>query len=301
MTRLAITGVLGICAAFTVAAIVGATGSGERFAVPHTRQGAEREAQIVLDSVVLPPKADRLDGEPRGDAGVLRLSGPSEVAEDLVDRHAWWRVPVGWRSVLAFVHDHPPQGSREFTSGSGEIYGRETSASITFGWPVSPGEIRTRQLSVLVATRPGHTTYLRVDARAAWLLLRPAAERVPEGVHEIAIEQSRPRHAPSLSLTVTDMSKVDAIVAAVNRLPILQPGIAISCPEEGIDEPWISFVFRETAGGPVLAEASERADSREPTTACNPMSFSIRGVPQTPLLEGPRVVVESERLLGTKL
>jgi hypothetical protein len=99
---------------------------------------------------------------------------------------------------------------------------------------------------------------------------------------------------------VTDRSKVDALVATVDRLPILQPG-PISCTEIGVDEPEISFIFREAPGGQVLAVASERADSQEPTTGCNPMSFIIRGVAQTPLLEGPRVVAEAERLLGAKL
>jgi hypothetical protein len=299
--RLPVVVVLGLCVALAFVVVGGAAGSDERFLVPHTRQGAGRDVEIVLGSVVLPSGAVRLAGEPLADGEVLGLSGPRDASGDSVDRHVWWRVPGGWRSVLAFVRAHPPRGSREFVSGSGETGGRETVASITFAWPVSPGEVRTRQLSVLVATKPGARTFLRVDARVTWLVLRPVTERVPDGVREIDIERFRPPHARARSLTVTDISKVDAIVARVDRLPILQPEGAIVCPDIRVDEPLISFVFRAAPGGAVLAAASEMARSRGRTSACDAMSFSVRGVPQRPLLEGPRVVAEAERLLGAKL
>jgi hypothetical protein len=291
---------LGACAALTLVVAGGTAAGGERFTAPHTRAGAAHEVEIVLGTLVLPPGAARLGREPHGDNGILGLSGEHEASVDSLDRHAWWRVPGGWQAVLAFVHAHPPQGSHEFTSGSGEAYGRQTSASITFGWPTSPGELRTRQLSVQVITRPGNTTLLRADARAAWISPRSATERVPNGVREIDIQRSRPRSAPTLSLRVTNPSEVHALIAAVDRLPILQPG-PISCTMIGVNEPQISFGFRDAPGGRVLALASERAGSREPTSGCDPMSFSIRGVAQTPLLEGPRVVAEAERLLRAKL
>ncbi len=191
------------------------------FTPPHTRQGAARDAAFVLRSVVLPAGAQRLSREPRGDAGVLKSGGPHEVYADLVDRHAWWRVPGPWRSVLAFVNTHPPPGSRDFTSGSGGTYGRETSAFVVFGWPMTAGS-RTRQLTVLVAATPGGATYLRVDADVVWLLRRSASERIPGGVQAIDITRGLPGHAPSKSLTVTDAAKVKLVLLD----PVMQRLIA---------------------------------------------------------------------------
>lgn len=270
------------------------------FIAPDTRHGAERDAALVLGSVVLPAGAKRLNREPGVDGGVLASSGPSEGGADLADRHAWWRVPGSWRSVLAFVRAHPPAGSREFTSGSGGS--PDPSASVVFGWPKSVG-IRTRQLSVLVAATSGDTTYLRVDAYVVWLLPRPASERIPDGVQAIEITRGLRGHAPSQSITVTDAAEVGALVAVTNSLPTEQGGEFEGCSNEsgiGAVEPKITFTFRAAPGGAVLAVAIEPAYATEPDT-CEPMSLSIAGLPQKPLLEGPKLVAEAERLLKEKI
>lgn len=272
------------------------------FVAPHTRQGAEREAALVLDSVVLPAGARRLNRAPSVDGRELARGGPHEAYVDLADRHAWWRVPGSWRSVLAFVHAHPPAGSHEVTSGWGSTRGRQTNASILFGWSVIAGS-RTRQLAVLVATTPGDRTYLRVDAEVVWLLPRPASERIPDGVQAIEITRGLPGHAPSQSLTVTDAAEVAAIVAVTNSLPIVQPGEFDGCNTAhpvGDVRPKITFTFRAALGGSVLAVAREPADATGAAT-CEPMSLSIAGVPQEPLLEGPKVVADAERLLKKKI
>jgi hypothetical protein len=277
-------------------------GSKATFMPPHTRQGAAGDAALVLRSVVLPVGAKPLNREPSADGGVLARDGPSEVYVDIVDRHAWWRVPGSWRSVLAFVHAHPPAGSHEFTSGWGSTSGRETSAFVVFGWPKSVG-IRTRQLTVLVAATPSDTTYLRVDAHVVWLLPRPAAERIPAGVQAIDITRGLPGHAPSRSLAVTDAAEVRALVEVTNNLPTVQPGEFDGCNTArplGAVEPRITFTFRAAPGGAVLAVAGEPADATEPDT-CGPMSLSIAGLPQKPLLEGPKVVAEAQRLLKKKI
>jgi hypothetical protein len=272
------------------------------FTPPHTRQGAARDAAFVLRSVVMPAGAQRLSREPRGDAGVLKNGGPHEAYADLVDRHAWWRVPGPWRSVLAFVNTHPPPGSRDFTSGSGGTYGRETSAFVVFGWPMTAGS-RTRQLTVLVAATPGGATYLRVDADVVWLLRRSASERIPGGVQAIDITRGLPGHAPSKSLTVTDAAKVRAIVAVTNSLPTIQPGEFDGCNTAvpvGFVRPKITFTFRASPGGSVLAVATELATATG-TGTCDPMTLSIGGLPQKPLLEGPKVVAEAKRQLKEKI
>jgi hypothetical protein len=86
----------------------------------------------------------------------------------------------------------------------------------------------------------------------------------------------------------------------VDALGIIQPG-AYSCPSEQGDAPVVTFTFRGSDEGTALASASEPASAREPTTSCNPMTFSIRGRPQTPLLGGAAVVGKAGRLLGVHL
>jgi hypothetical protein len=273
-------------------------GSKATFPPPHTRQGAAGDAALVLRSVVFPAGAKRLNREPSADGGVLGSGGPNEVYADLVDRHAWWRVPRSWRSVLAFVRVHPPAGSHEFTSGWGSTSGRQTNAFVVFGWPKSVGT-RTRQLTVLLAATPGDTAYLRDDANVVWLLRRSASERIPEEVQAIDITQGLPGHAPSQSLTVTDAAEVKAIVAVTNGLPTIQPGEFDGCNTAvpvGFVRPKITFTLRASPGGSVLAVATEPAKATGPAT-CEPMTLSIGGLPQKPLLEGPKVVAEAKRLL----
>ncbi len=272
------------------------------FTPPHTRQSAARDAAFVLRSIVLPAGSQRLSREPRGDGGVLGSSGPHEAYADLVDRHAWWRVPGLWRSVLAFVNAHPPPGSRDFTSGSGGTNGRGTSAFVVFGWPMTAGS-RTRQLTVSVAATPGGATYLRVDADVVWLLRRSASEQIPGGVQAIDITRGLPGHAPSQTLAVSDAARVRAIIAVTNSLPTIQPGEFDGCNTAvpvGFVRPKITFTFRASPGGSVLAVATEPAAATG-TGTCDPMTLSIDGLPQKPLLEGPKVVAEAQRLLKEKI
>jgi hypothetical protein len=86
----------------------------------------------------------------------------------------------------------------------------------------------------------------------------------------------------------------------VDALGIVQPG-AYACPALPASGPVVTFTFRASDEGTALASASEPASAREPTTSCDPMTFSIRGHPQTPLLGGAAVVGKAGRLLGVHL
>jgi hypothetical protein len=63
----------------------------------------------------------------------------------------------------------------------------------------------------------------------------------------------------------------------------------------------VSFIFRTHEGGPALAVASEDADVVEPTTACNPLDFSIRGAARTPLLRGAALLRQVSRIVHHRL
>ncbi len=265
-----------------------AAGAGSR------ERTAARAARDLLARLNLPAGAVALAREPSGDGGALAGPAGSPALQLLVDRHGWWRVPRGADQVIAFIRAHRPRGAFLSVTGS-ESNGRVQSTSLGYQWPTVSSVLGSRMLLIdVVALRDG-STGVRADAQVVWIKARPASERVPAGVGEIDIVRQ-----PSLSLHVTDHAKVSRLVAMINRLPIVQPG-AWSCPAMPVHEPVITFTFRSSQGGAVLAVASEHADVREPTTPCDPLNFSIRGQPQTPLLRGAAFLAAAGRLLGVRL
>ncbi len=156
---------------------------------------------------------------------------------------------------------------------------------------------------MLVTTTPGNATDLRADADVVWLLSRPASERIPDGVQTIDITRGLPGLAPTQSVTVSAAAEVEALVAVTNSLPTIQPeefcGLGRAEPAR-FEEPKITFTFRASLAGSVLAVARESANATG-TSRCDPMSLSIAGLRQRPLLEGPRVVAEAQRMLKEQL
>jgi hypothetical protein len=147
-----------------------------------------------------------------------------------------------------------------------------------------------------VALRTGGTG-IRVDAQETWILGRPAGEKVPAGVHEVAVTSTRPGTAPILSRTVTGPARVRRIVAWIDRMQIVQPG-SYSCPALLTGQPVVTFDFRAAAGGPMLAQAS-LTDYGFESGPCDPVSFSIRGHSQKPLIGGNFLNLV-QRLLGVR-
>ena len=169
----------------------------------------------------------------------------------------------------------------------------------TYSWPVVGSTLGTRQLTVALTTLADGETGVRADAQVVWILPRPAGERVPAGVRAITITRDANGATPALALRVTGAARIARIETLLDRLPTVQPG-AWSCPAESTPIPIIAFSFR-SASGRVLAHASEDATVTEPTTPCDPLRFSIRGRPQTPLLGGAGFLGSVSRLLGRRL
>jgi len=210
-------------------------------------------------------------------------------------------VPGSAASALDYLETHPPRGGK-LTESAAQGTGRHDilSGYDGFVWPTVGRLLGSRELLVQVTNLAGGGTGVRVDAQVQWIIPRPVSERIPRGVHEIDVTRAVPGEAPSLEVKVVSPHDIRALVAMVDALGIIQPG-AYSCPSQQGDEPIVTFTFRARDEGTVLASASEPASSREPTTSCNPMTFSIRGHPQTPLLGGAAVVGKAGRLLGVHL
>jgi hypothetical protein len=266
------------------------------------RRRARADAKTLLGRVRLPAGAEQLSSEPAGDGG--RLSRPvsrTAITSTLVDEHTWWRVPGSAASALDYLEVHPPRGGRLTESGAQGTGRRHVLSGYDgFVWPPVGRLLGSRELLVQVTNLAGGGTGVRVDAQVEWIIPRPVSERIPRGVHEIDVTRAVPGDAPSLEVKVVSPHDIRALVAMVDALAIVQPG-AYACPALPIGGQVVTFTFRASDEGTVLASASEPASAREPTTSCNPMTFSIRGHPQTPLLGGAAVVGKAGRLLGVHL
>lgn len=295
----------GACAVLALAAGSGAAaGEGGPPSAAANRASAARDVRALITRAVLPAGAVRLRGTPPGGAAIDN-STPQQATPDIAGVHAWWRAPGTLSSVVAFEKAHAPAGASFAGSGGGTTLvsgGRGSSAIWTyveFAFPAQREVLSSRTLIVKGTAIAAHTTVLRVDVQDVWEIPRAAAERIPAGVHDIDISRGAPGRPPTLSRSVTDASRVRSIVALINALPIVQPG-AIACPMIVLNGPTVTLTFRASAGGSVLAAASQTV-MPAPTTACDPMRLTIEGRTQTPLLGGSAFLVSVGRLLGLKL
>ncbi|HEY5195008.1 MAG TPA: hypothetical protein VIJ39_14220 [Solirubrobacteraceae bacterium] len=289
---------LGTALASTIGSSTGKSASGSTRAA--NQRAASRDAEQLLGLLVLPLGARSSPHTPAGGGSTLARPSLSVATPDVVDRHAWWIVPGQPRALLGFLAAHPPAGSRNSASGSGGVRGVTTSWSVQFQWPPIAGVLQERFLVLTLVRLPGGSTGVRADAQDVWVIPRSASERIPGSARVLEVMVARSHKVPSLSVIVSDVTKVSEIAAMIDRLPIVQPG-ALSCPAFPVNGPFVNFTFRSTRHGPTLAQASEAAWASEPSSACEPMRLTIAGRPRTALLDGPSVVRKAQALLGVTL
>jgi hypothetical protein len=294
-----------VCAVLALAAgSQAAAGEGGAPSAASNRASAGRDARALLARAVLSAGAVALSGPPSG-ASAIDNPDPQQATPDIADAHAWWRAPGTLASVLAFERAHAPAGSRFAGSGGGTtpIGGSGRSSAVwsyvEFAFPAQAGVLASRTLIVKATALGAHSVALRIDAQDVWEIPRSAAERIPAGVHEIDVSRAVPGRPPTLSQSVTDPGKLAGIVKLIDALPIVQPN-AIECPMILVNGPTVTFTFRASAGGSVLAAASQNV-AQGPSGVCNPMRLSIHGRSQTPLLGGSTFVAAAGRLLGLTL
>jgi hypothetical protein len=124
--------------------------------------------------------------------------------------------------------------------------------------------------------------------------------RIPAGVHAIDITRARPGQAPSVSLAVTRPGKVERIVALIDDLPAVKPGIVIPCPMIPANVPVVTLTFRVSRGGSVLAQATQIVMAG-PVTACVATHLRVGGHAQRALLGGVPLLAKIDKVLGTNL
>ena len=153
-------------------------------------------------------------------------------------------------------------------------------------------------LEVTVTSIGGGLTGVLAESQSIWIVPRPASERIPAATRVVQISSAVPGAADGGAVTVTRHGQVGSIVALLNRLPIVQPGVT-GCPAQ-IDPKTITMTFSASSSGPALAvlqfndyQPWRAANSNE----CAPVQLSVAGR-RRPALDGGDFIKRIERIIG---
>jgi hypothetical protein len=199
-------------------------------------QAAEQAAQRLVGAAVIPPGAQRLATSPsRG----LDRSLTAVGAENVVERHAWWKVSLSAAELLAFLRNHPPAGMASGVSASRTDPHQAASRLLSFSPTGASRGQPTPYLTVEAASK--RTSWLRVDGQTIWYAPRPAAEYAPtSGTVTISLSNGPARK-------VTDPQSVRRLATEFNRLdrraPLASTGVACSSGERTL-----SIAFTKAGG-----------------------------------------------------
>ena len=242
------------------------------------QRAAVRDARWLLGRLLLPSGAQRSPTDPAGESG-LEAAWERPGTAALVDRHRWWIVPGEPEAVLAYIESHPSPGSRRGVRGTSSGP-RGMTWVVGYDWPAVRGVLQTRSLLVEVVALPGGRTGVRADAQETWVVPKPSSDLIPSAARVLELSVGRPWASEgkppetTLSMTVTEAAKVQAITDAINRMALLQPGIW-HCPRIPSDGAVATFKFLASAGGTVVATASMPAYSRTEISSCYALKLAL--------------------------
>jgi hypothetical protein len=195
------------------------------------RHAARTDAAALLSRLRLPADAIRTASAPSGAVSSLAQAFGAPATPNLVDRHAWWAVPMTPAALLSFIEHHHPAGSKLEQSGLGST----GPQMVGYGWPARRGALSTRWLVIETAALANGSTALRADAEVVWITPRPAFERIPAQVDRLTVSVARARsvvQGPFIvqgPFTVTAPNRIRRVRSLVNALPLAQPGVS-ACP-----------------------------------------------------------------------
>jgi hypothetical protein len=257
---------------------------------PTGRSSARIAAQRVLAKLQLPSGAMRSQADPSASELATPVSRPG--TPDLVDLHSFWRVPDDQFSVLEWIRDHPPAGSKLREQGTSGRNGSIDSQWVGFSFVGFPTEWLSETLLVTVAAARGGGTAVRADAQVVWLLKRAASERIPARARAV-IASERTAFRRQGPWSVADVARVKRAVSVIDALPVVQPGW-FSCP--GDNGPIATLTFTTAAsGGRRLATAIVDGGG------CEAVQLWINGHWERALQGGPRLLDQLSSALGISL
>lgn len=205
------------CVGLLSAVTLGLASDSQSTSISGNQLYAQMTAQRMLEEVPLPEDAVATSSNESFNHAV---GGPEStpVTSQLVQAHAFWRVPGQPEQAIQWIEQHPPQGAKLMSSGSSGTAGQTTSWGATFSFTDTSGKLATVWLSVGVARAAGGGTALQADALVVWTRPRPPAEHIPAGVRIVKIRATDRRRHISLAMSVTNPAQVRAIVATIEAL-----------------------------------------------------------------------------------
>ncbi|MFD0585475.1 hypothetical protein [Dactylosporangium darangshiense] len=187
------------------------------------RAAADADAAQRADAFVVPGPALRLSTPPPGSQEMKGRMVPAGDRPHTSVATRWWTVQTVPETLQAGLDAYLPAGATADGWGSGP-----GSFNRMYSWLDRPGVLVGRQLIVQVDTTR-QPILVRVDAYATWLPIRPPTALVPTATTTITVtlhtkspglgDQAVPARTFGPA-TVTDRSRVDQVVALVNRVPI---------------------------------------------------------------------------------
>ena len=282
--------VIAVAAVVVVLGLGSGSSSADSSPTVANRTLAGHEAGRLLSGARVPAGAIAVTTSASGDhVSSLQLLG-SPSAPYVAVRTRTWSVPEPAARVAAFLLAHPVSGTRPE---------RPTVAEVVFTADRLASGLTAERITFVLTRGGPHATIVHASAMATWVVARPASEVVPAAAHVVDIVRGKPGHAPGIALKVTD-PQLTVVRKLIDSLATVQPG-RFNCPAQINGLPRVTFIFRAHEGGRILAVAGENADVVEPTTACDPLDFSIGGQARTPLLRGAALLRTVSRIVGHRL
>jgi hypothetical protein len=268
---------------------------------PRSESAAQADAASLLAELPLPPGSSESATEPAEDDSLLAHPGEGPPATpNAVDEHAWWLMPLAPVEALDYICTHLPAGTISTTIFESGISGPNVpeNGGAAFALPGTPGTL------VIWAVRlTNGSTALRADAQVVWITPRSPSETIPSGAQLLRISahstSRRPGRLPEseelsvlerLPWTVTSARQIEAVVALLNALRVIQPGLRL-CPLS-LGETSVQLSFYATPDAPALALADIEPGG------CGGVSLTIGGVPQPPLEGGWSLISEIGKALS---
>lgn len=255
----------------------------------------------MLHQLRLPDGSRSLSRPPSSMRG---LSGPPQMpaVKTLVDRHAFWRVPLGPARAVAWIAGHAPRSWRLSEHGGTSSFGRQQSWELGFSPPGANLAEGAVLVTAVAASQGG--SVVRADAQATWYPPRSKSSLVPLSASQLTVavrpegpvRDSIAPPTPPVAI-IDDPAKVRAVALAVNRLHV-NVDTAESCVLIPYPALYVWLSFRERPDGPVVASA--RVSPYE-CSGGGSVVLRVRGHSAPPLGESVRLIGEIERILGVKL
>ena len=199
---------------------------------------------------------------------------------------------------MSYIEAHPPAGGTWCTCGAGSDRKRLV---IQYKWPNVSGVLTHRRLTVVLAKAARGLTGVLVDVQEVWIVPRAASYVIPATAKVLELTVAWPELGPDrpktlLSTTVTEAAKVSAIVDAINKMALVQPGPgSYGCPPGR--KAIATFTFLESTGGPTVAIAGTSASSKT-EGICSELMLTLPALGKTVELEHGSIVELAENLLG---